>query len=69
MLHVHVTHINLASFLWRIGKQYRPGSEAAECGVWSGFPLFAYRKFYQNLDKNEKLNPITLKTEMDWSDG
>ena len=24
-----------------IGKQCRPGSDAAECGVWSGYPLFA----------------------------
>ena len=23
------------------GKQWRPRSDAAECGVWSGSPLFA----------------------------
>ena len=29
-----------------LGKQCRPRSDAAERGVWSGSPLFAYRIFY-----------------------
>ena len=29
-------------------------------------PLFAYILFYQDLNKNEKIHPTTLKTEMDW---
>ena len=28
-----LTHISLASFLWDIGKQCRPRSDAAVCGV------------------------------------
>ena len=27
------THIILASFLWNIGKQCRPRSDATECGI------------------------------------
>ena len=27
---------------WTYGKQYRPRSDAAFCGVWSGSTLFAY---------------------------
>ena len=37
-----LTHIRLASFLWDIGKQCRPRSDATECGVRSGSPLFSY---------------------------
>ena len=29
--------------------------------------MFAYRMFYQNLNKNEKFHPTTFKMEMDWS--
>ena len=62
-----LTNISLASFLWDIGKQWRPRSDAAKHGVWSGSPLFAYmnRMFYQNLNKNKKYQSTTLKTEMD----
>ena len=41
-----LTHLSLASFLSDIGKQYRPRSDAAERGIWSGSPLFAYRMLY-----------------------
>ena len=39
-----LTHIILASFLWDIGKQWPPRSEAAfwDCVIWLGSPLFAY---------------------------
>ena len=37
-----LTHISLASFIWDICKQRRPGSDANEMGVvWSGSPLFS----------------------------
>ena len=45
-----LTHISLA-FLRDIGKQSRPRSDAEECGICSGSPLFAYRMFYYNLNK------------------
>ena len=60
-------HISLASFLWDIAKQPKPRSDAAEWGVWSGSPLFAYRIFYYNLNKSEKYHSTNLKREMDWS--
>ena len=53
-------HISLVSFLWDIGKQCKSRSDATEGGVWSGFPLFVYRKFYRYLNKNEKQHPTTL---------
>ena len=34
-------HLCLASHKRGIGKQYRPRSDAAERGVWSGSKLFA----------------------------
>ena len=34
-------HISLASFLWNIGKQNNPRSDAAFCGVPSDDILFA----------------------------
>ena len=51
-----LTHVSIASFLWDIGNQCRTGS-----------PLFAYRCFFYNLNKNEKYHPTTLKLEMDSS--
>ena len=59
--------ISPVSFLWDIAKPCRPRPDAAECGVWLGSQLFAYRIFYQNLNKNEKYHPTTITTEMDWS--
>ena len=53
--------------MWDIGKQWRPRPDAAECGIWSRSPLFAYRIFHQNLNKNENYHPAILKMEMDWS--
>ena len=38
-----LTHVRLASFLWDFSKQCKPRSDAAERGVWSGYPPFAYR--------------------------
>ena len=40
------TQISIASFLWNIGKQCRPRSDATERGVWSGSYLFAYIIYY-----------------------
>ena len=40
------THVSLASFLCDIGKQCKTRSDAAKCGDWSGFPLFAYRSVF-----------------------
>ena len=48
------TQISLASFVYDIGKQCIPRSDATESGVWSGSPLFTYRLSYKNLNKNEK---------------
>ena len=42
-----LTYISLASFLLDIGKQWMPRSDATERGVWSGYPLFAYRIEYK----------------------
>ena len=50
------TNISLASFLWYMGKQCRPRSDAALC---IGSPQFAYRMFSQNLNKDE--NNITIQ--------
>ena len=62
-----LTHISLASFFLDLDKQCRPRSDATECGVWSGSPLFAYKMFYENSNKNVKYHPRTLKTGTDWS--
>ena len=62
-----LTHISQASFLWDIGKQGRPRSDAAELGVWSGFSLFAQRSSIRILNKNEKYHPTPLKFEIDLS--
>ena len=35
------THLSPASLKWDTGKECRPGSDAAERGVWSGSTLFA----------------------------
>ena len=44
---VILTHLNLASLLWGIGKQNSPRCDAAERGVPSGAILFAYRNFIE----------------------
>ena len=36
----------LASFLWDIGRQWKTRSDAAECSVWSGFLLFAFKMYF-----------------------
>ena len=41
-----ITHISLASHFWDIGKQCRPRSDDAECGIWSGSSLFPNRNIY-----------------------
>ena len=65
---IHIlTNISLASFLWDKGKLRKPRSDAAERGVWSGSPLFAYRMFYWNFNENVKYHQTTHKTEMDWT--
>ena len=62
-----LTHISLASFLWDIGKQRKPRSDATERGVWSRSPLLAYKMFNQKLNKTEKYHPTPLKFEIDSS--
>ena len=41
-----LTHISITSNFRDIGKQRRPGSDSAECGVWSVSSLFANRNIY-----------------------
>ena len=48
-------------------KQCRPSSDAAKCGILSGSTLFAYRKFFENYVKNDKMHQKLLKLEMDSS--
>ena len=60
-----LTHISLASHFWDKGKQCRPRSDAAECSVWSGSTLFAYRNFYLKWNENEKVHRTPLNLEMD----
>ena len=43
-----LTYINMASFLWDIGKQDSLGCDAAKCGVPSGAILFAFMNFIEN---------------------
>ena len=43
-----LTHLSLVSFLWDIGKQLK---NRLECGVWSGFALFAHKMYFWNLMK------------------
>ena len=38
----YLNHLCLSSHKWDIGKQYKPRSDAAERGVWSGSTLFAF---------------------------
>ena len=59
-----LTHLSVTLFLWDIDKHCRSRSDAAECGIWCGSPLFAYRMCYQNLNKDEKYHPTSLKMEM-----
>ena len=44
---VFLTYISLVSLLWDLGKQWRPRSDAAQHGIWSGSTLFPWRIFYQ----------------------
>ena len=61
-----LTNLSLASFLWDICKQWIPRLNAAQFGVRSGSPLFAYRMFYQHLNKDENYHSTTIQTEIDW---
>ena len=54
-----LTHCSLETSKNVIGKQYRPRSDAAECGVWSVSPLFANSSTIFLL---EYLNHITWHT-------
>ena len=60
-LEVTLTHIRLVSCLWDIGKQCKTRADAVKRGVWSDSPVFAYRSFFWNLNKNAKYHPATLK--------
>ena len=53
-----LTCISLASYLWDIGKQYRP---RAEHEVSSGATLFAFRNFIEKGNNNEKVLWVSLK--------
>ena len=61
-----LTNLSLTSFLWDICKQWISRLDAAQFGVWSGSPLFAYRMFYQHLNKDENYHSTTIQTEIDW---
>ena len=60
-----LTHISLVSFLWDICKQCKPRSETKERGVWSGSPLFAYRKYSKTSVKRplKKDRKLVFKTK------
>ena len=67
-----ITNISLVSFCATYtnsaDQDQAPQSAASDQGLHRMFTgLQAYRMFYQNLNKNEKHHPTTLKTEMDWS--
>ena len=47
-----LTHLNMASFLWDIGKQNSPRCDAAKHSVSSRAILFAQRNFIEKLSKN-----------------
>ena len=40
-LFMHLNHRSLETPKKGISKEWRPKSDAAECGIWSGSPLFA----------------------------
>ena len=48
---IRITHISLSSFLWDIGKQNSPRSNAAKRGVPSEAILFAYKSLFCKLHK------------------
>ena len=50
-----LTHLSLTSHKRDIGKQRRPRSDAAKCGVWLGSTLFA-------LNTEIELNMVIIKT-------
>ena len=49
-----LTHISLASHKMAIGKQGRPRSDAAECGVWSGSTLCALSSYISTKHDHNK---------------
>ena len=49
-----LTHLSLASHKRDIGKQCRPRSDAAECGIWSGSTLFALISEFSTKHNNDK---------------
>ena len=51
---VRLTHLCLASHKWDIGKPFRPRSDAAERGVWSGSKLFALSSEISTKHDNNK---------------
>ena len=57
------THLCLASRKMDIDKQYRPGSDATEHGVWSGSTLFAFRTGIVIKYVNNKTIPTRLILE------
>ena len=40
-VNIYWTHCSVKTPKKITGKQWRPRSDAAECGIWSGSPLFA----------------------------
>ena len=64
----YLTHLSLASHKRDIGRQCRPRSDAAECGVWSGSTLFALNSEISLKYGNNKTNQIPLLLEMDCSE-
>ena len=60
------THWGLETPKRVTGKQCRPRSDAAECGVWSGSPLFANINHF-SLGISTSYNLTYLKSKMDSS--
>ena len=59
-----LTHLCLASYKWDTGKQCRPRSDTTECGVWSGFTLFALSRGISVQEENNKNYQTPLLLEM-----
>ena len=56
---MYLTHLSLVSHKRDIGKQYRPRSDTADRGVWSGSILFALSSDISTKHGNNKNLPDT----------
>ena len=65
---VRRTHLCLVSHKMDLGKQCRPRSDAADCGIYSGSKLFAFRTEISIKHNNNKNEPDILYIEMNMSE-